>query len=249
MGADRLNRVVSEVAVTTPTGAIVHDPQLTGPWTEACFSAASWRQRGRVVQAAAGGRGTVIFIRGDDGEWALRHYHRGGLPGRLLQDQFLWSGGRLTRSFREWRLLRRLHNDGLPVPRPIAALYRRRGLVYTADLITARIPGAEPLAAHLARGALPVETWRGIGGCIRRFHDAGVFHADLTANNLLLDGEQSPWLLDFDRGRLRASGGWRRSNLDRFLRSLRKISGAGPGLHVEPADWQTLLAGYGPMPA
>jgi 3-deoxy-D-manno-octulosonic acid kinase len=202
-----------------------------------------------VLQTAAGGRGTVVFLRGDDGDWALRHYHRGGLPGRFLDDHFLWLGAAQTRSFREWRLLRRLHAGGLPVPRPIAARYRRRGVGYTADLLTARIPGAEPLSARLARAPLSPEAWRRIGRCLRRFHDAGVFHADLNAHNLLLDEAGTPWVLDFDRGRLRPPGAWRRRNLERFWRSLRKLDSGRSGIHAGAGDRAALLEGYGENPA
>jgi 3-deoxy-D-manno-octulosonic acid kinase len=187
----------------------------------------------------------VVFLRGDDGDWALRHYRRGGLPARLIEDRFLWLGEDRSRSFREWRLLRRLHDAGLPVPRPVAARYVRRGARYSADLITARIADAEPLSARLAHGPLPPTVWRRLGRCVRAFHDAGVFHADLNAHNLLLDGAGTPWLLDFDRGRLRAPGPWRQRNLDRFLRSLEKIRAQRPGLHAGAEDWAALLEGYG----
>mgnify|MGYP001548599691 FL=1 len=224
---------------------MLHDPDIPGPWTYERFTHRYWSDAGRLLQAAVGGRGAVVFLRADEEEWALRHYHRGGLPGRLIDDRFVWQGADRTRSFREWRLLRRLYNDGLPVPRPVAAAYRRRGASYTADLLTVRIPGAEPLAAHVARAALPADVWRDLGRCVRRFHDAGVCHADLNVHNLLLDEARRPWLLDFDRGRVRPPGGWRRENLDRFLRSLRKLLTEQPGVHIQPADWQALLDGYG----
>jgi len=235
-----------------PDGAILHDPRVSGPWTLTRFLPETWREAGRLREEAVGGRGTVVFVASEEDageDWALRHYHRGGLPGRLLDDRFAWTGAALTRSFREWRLLRRLHNDGLPVPRPVAAAYRRQGATYTADLITARIPGAQPLVAHLARGPVPADAWRRLGRCIRRFHDAGVFHADLNVHNLLLDESSRPWLLDFDRGRMRQPGGWRRANLDRFARSLRKAKAMNDAVHVAPADWSALLTGYGQMPA
>ena len=75
---------------------------------------------------------------------------------------------------------------GLPVPTPIAARYRRRGLFYRADLITQRIENSEPLAARLLKGPLSLTQWIAVGRCIRRFHDAGVCHADLNAHNILL---------------------------------------------------------------
>ena len=130
------------------------------------------------------------------------------------------------------------------MPRPVAARYLRHGPAYTADLITGRIPDAAPLSARLARAPLPPATWRRIGRCLRRFHDAGVWHADLNAHNVLLDAADAPWLLDFDRGRLRPAGRWRRRTLERFLRSLRKIAAARPGLHVGAGDWEAMLEGY-----
>ena len=95
-----------------------------------------------------------------------------------------------------------LYRAGLPVPAPIAARYRRNGLFYTADLITQRLEGSESLAAKLARGPISLTQWIAIGRCIRRFHDAGVHHADLNAHNILLADEQVH-LIDFDRCQLR----------------------------------------------
>src|SRR5690606_15004626 len=128
-------------------------------------------------------------------------------------DGFLWPGESHTRCFREWRLLRHMMMLGLPVPRPVAARYHRRGIIYTQDLITVRIPDVEPLSTRLARKKAERETWTAVGACVARFHAAGVWHADLTAHNLQIDTGDRIFLLDFDRGRLRAEGGrWRRQN-------------------------------------
>ncbi|HVF34656.1 MAG TPA: lipopolysaccharide kinase InaA family protein, partial [Candidatus Saccharimonadia bacterium] len=62
------------------------------------------------------------------------------------------------------------------------------------------------------------------GDTIRRFHDAGVWHADLNAHNVLRDEAGAFWLLDFDRGWLAPPRErWRRANLARLERSLRKV--------------------------
>jgi 3-deoxy-D-manno-octulosonic acid kinase len=53
-----------------------------------------------------------------------------------------------------------------------------------------------------------------------------VQHADLNANNIMLDGRGGAWLLDFDRGRLRKPGPWREKTLARLGRSLAKIASA-----------------------
>lgn len=223
-----------------PGWAILHDPVLvSGPGPE-LFDPAHWE--GRVVGRAERGRGNLLFVDAGPRQWAVRHYRRGGMVGRLLVDRFLWRGEALTRSFREWRMLARLHDAGMPVPRPVAAGWRRRGLAYVADLATERIPGAVPLSARIAAGG--AVDWGAVGGVIRKFHDAGACHADLNAHNILLDAAGKVWLLDFDRGRFRAPGPWQRESLDRLNRSLRKIAAAGVGTGFDAAGWSGLLEGY-----
>lgn len=193
---------------------------------------------------AVGGRGAAwIMPAGDgDGEWVLRHYRRGGLPAKLVSDLYLWPGLELTRPWREWHLLAELHSLGLPVPRPVAAQATRHGIGYRGDLITRRIPGAQSLAELLARGASA--PWHETGACIRRFHAAGVWHADLNAHNILADHDGAVWLLDFDRGeRRRPAAGWQQANLERLARSLRKLQ--VPETILQPG-WAELLDGYGP---
>lgn len=235
-----MNAVLSD----TPGGAALHDPRLLDSVPDGLFDPQWWAGRGRLLGPAGEGRGTVFFVAGDRGEWALRHYQRGGFVGRVVNDRYLWAGAERTRSFREWRLLRALYETGLPVPQPVAARYQRKGRRYTADLITVRIPGADPLSARLVAGPLAPSEWQRVGRCIRAFHDASVFHADLNAHNVLLDAEGSPWLLDFDRGRIREDRGWRRSNLERFLRSLNKIRAADPRIVFGEREWAGVMEGY-----
>jgi 3-deoxy-D-manno-octulosonic acid kinase len=129
------------------------------------------------------------------------------------------------------RLLDALRRRGLPVPVPVAAIYRRALLTYVAELITERIVGARSLSELLLAGAMDDARWAAIGRCLRRFHDAGVQHADLNAQNILLDPQGKVWVLDFDRGRERAPGAWRERALGRLARSLAKID-------VARAEWQ-----------
>jgi 3-deoxy-D-manno-octulosonic acid kinase len=174
----------------------------------------------------------------------LRHCHRGGALGRWVADHYLWLGLERARPFVEFRFTRRLRALGLPVPRPVAARLLRNGLVYTGDLITERVTGARPVSALLAAAPVPATAWRAIGRCIRRFHDAGVYHADLTANNILIDGTERVSIIDFDRGGLRQPGAWRVANLARLQRSLRKICGELPPDRFTPGDWTALLDAY-----
>jgi 3-deoxy-D-manno-octulosonic acid kinase len=226
---------------TTGDGAILYDDALLGHPDPALFDPAHWPD----VPRATRGRGAALFIRHAGEHWVLRHYRRGGLVGRLLDDQLAWLGAARTRAFREWSLLAELVALGLPVPRPVAARYRRRGLVYTADLITVRLPGVRSLAERLADDEAGEATWYAVGACIRRFHELGVWHADLNAHNVQVDESGQVWLLDFDRcRRRRLAVGWRRRNLARLQRSLARLR-EREGLGFTGQHWQWLLAGYG----
>lgn len=222
---------------------ILYDASLVNHMREAWFEPATWAGA-PVAPGYSGGRGATLFIECEGQQWVLRHYHRGGTMARIASDGFVFTGADRTRSFREWRLLADIRAEGLPAPRPVAARYVRRGLVYRADLVTVRLPGVVPLSTRLAAGELPDAVWSAVGECVGRFHAARFFHADLTAHNLQVDGGDAIFLLDFDRGRrMPADGAWRRRNLERLHRSFTKISGDGT-FAFRPAHWTALLAGY-----
>jgi 3-deoxy-D-manno-octulosonic acid kinase len=223
---------------------MLYDGSAVNQISPRMFDAGHWNSLDGTPETATGGRGTVVFIRHDGQDWALRHYRRGGLPGRLLSDQFLYLGEPATRSFREFRLLQELYRMGLPVPRPVAAHYQRAGAIYRADLITSRIANARPLSQLLLRDEFPADSWPAVGKLLRRFHEAGVFHADLNAHNILMDDAGEFYLLDFDRGRIRPHGIWISSNLKRLSRSLRKITGNAARFGPQGDAWRHLMAGY-----
>jgi len=189
-----------------------------------------------------GGRGSAWILKHGDDEWVLRHYRRGGLPGRFIRDLYLWTGLEATRAWREWRLLHSLYKEELPVPQPVAAQVLRGGLFYRADLVTRRIPGASSVAERIAADGGSRIPWSEVGRTVRRFHDAGVWHADLNAHNLLLDGQLRVYLIDFDRGMRRGPGAWKAANLARLRRSLNKVT--GHSTVIAPA-WDAFLDGYG----
>lgn len=208
------------------------------------FDAGHWRVRGPVQQLGAG-RGAALRVRAGGADWVLRHYHRGGMVARLLGDRYLWNGADRTRGFAEFRLLAALVRRGLSVPTPVAARYRRVGAHYRADLITGHIGGAQTLAERVRSGVLDGADAQRVGACIAEFHAAGAYHADLNAHNILLDS-QRVWLLDFDRGALRAPArGWQLANLARLRRSLLKLGAARDGeTRFDAAFWGPLMAAY-----
>lgn len=208
-------------------GAILFDAERVARPGAQLFEREHWSARGALTERA-GGRGSIDFIEDGGLRWVMRRYLRGGMAAHFARDCYLFMGEERTRSFRELRLLAALRQRELPVPEPVAACYRRGLLTYSAALITERLPGARSLSETLAPGHMDDARWAAIGRCLRRFHDAGVQHADLNAHNIMLGMNGEVWVLDFDRGRLRTPGSWREHVLDRLARSLAKI-GNGTG--------------------
>lgn len=234
----------TEIVAPTARGAMLYDASRCSQPDERIFDHAAWRARG-ALEETAGGRGSIAFIRDGERRWALRHYRRGGLVARLLDDSYLYTGADRTRAFREWRLLHQLRAWQLPVPGPVAARYVRSGLVYRADLITEELPTRRTLAHALAAGPLELDTWHRVGACVGRLHARGVRHADLNAHNLLVADDASVYVLDFDRGRVSARGPWEQAVLARLKRSLLKVTGGLPADRFDEAAWEALLAGCG----
>ncbi|MYA30860.1 MAG: 3-deoxy-D-manno-octulosonic acid kinase [Gammaproteobacteria bacterium] len=200
---------------------ILHEAQVAGTVTPEWFEHGFWHQRQQWT-AVSGGRGAGGRI-GEDGKWFLRHYLRGGKAALFSRDRYLFLGTRRVRSFAEFRLLASMHEAGLPVPRPIAAHFRRRGITYSANLITEWIEGARSLSRALRERKDALEIMGRVGAIAARFHRAGICHADLNANNILIGPDGGVWLVDFDRARRRSPGGWPNARLRRLKRSLEKL--------------------------
>jgi 3-deoxy-D-manno-octulosonic acid kinase len=241
---DPARHVVHPRIVASGAGAMVYDAALSEPPAWDWFDREWWRGRG-ALRDAGGGRGGVAFLDTPVGAGVLRHFRRGGLVAPLLGDRYLWSGSARSRGFAEFALLARLSQLGLPVPAPIAARYVRHGLYYSADLITRAIDGTRTLAELSAAGNLDAALAGNVGELVARFHVAGVDHADLNAHNILV-AREGLWLIDFDRGEIRASGtAWKLANLARLKRSLLKVGACnGNETVLDRGVWRSLMRGY-----
>jgi 3-deoxy-D-manno-octulosonic acid kinase len=196
-------------------GAIVFDPVRLRQADPRLFEGG----RGEPVGA---GRGHAWFVQGEFGAAVLRHYRRGGWIARLVRDRYLWLGETRTRSLAEFALMRRLRVLGLPVPAPLAASYRRRGPFYRAAILVERVVPASTFADRVAGQGLAAP-WDRVGSAVGRCHARGARHADLNGHNLLLDGSDAVWLIDWDKGAIEPGpGDWCAAVLDRLERSLRK---------------------------
>ena len=195
-----------------------------------------------LVAGTSAGRSSAWFFTYAGEPMVLRHYWRGGIVARFCRDVYVWAGRDRTRAFREYRLLARMRSMGLPVPAPVAARVQRRGPIYRGDLVTATIAESETLDDRLRAGTVSAEAWQGVGIAIRQCHEAGACHADLNVRNILLDSRDTPWVIDWDQGRLRMTDPrWQQENLDRLRRSLAK----DPTLDAAAQEgWDALMAGY-----
>ena len=236
---------MTETVEKTATGAIVYDQTLINQISDECFVPEGWLHaeavRGRLRSA---GRGNTVFIGNEPRQFVLRHYLRGGMVGRWVRDRYVFTGADRTRSFMEWRLLHKLSARRMRVPRPVAARYCRRGLFYTADLVTVTLPDIMSLSQYIAGDDLDETFWHDAGAAIREFHAAGVYHADMNAYNLQIDTDGRLWMLDFDKCALRAPGRWQQQSLQRLQRSLLKIVRLDPQVRFRASNWEALLAGY-----
>jgi len=202
-----------------------------------------------------GGRGQAWFVDIDGLSGVYRKYLRGGLLSRLIQQTYFSFNLENTRSIKEWRMLQWMHEQGLPVPLPIAASVCRWPFsfspLYRAQILVQRIPDVQTLDEVLIQRALSTAEWQRIGECIRCFHQAGVYHADLNANNILLDARGKVFLIDFDKGELRGDGQsqaltstWMQENLQRLKRSLMKLQGVHETYYFSKDCWQLLIEAY-----
>ena len=236
---------MTESVEKTPKGAILYDRQVISSMTEDRFTPGGWMHaepiKGRL---GSGGRGNTMFVGNIPRQFVLRHYVRGGMIGKIVKDLYIWAGAEETRPFREWRMLAKMADNGLRVPRPAAARYVRSGPFYRADLITVRVPNVRALSTWIHEQKGGETFWQGVGHGIFEFHSHGVYHADMNAYNLQIDVDGHLWMLDFDRGKLLAAGPWRQGTLNRLHRSLQKIKLQDPTLHYDEECWEQLLQGY-----
>lgn len=150
-----------------------------------------------------------------------------------------------------WGAARALDVRGIPTPKALALLTRRRfGLPAEAILLTERIDHARSLWSDLMERYYPpaekartdlVDRIAPLAGWVRRFHDTGIYHRDLNPANLLVAStatEDRFFVIDLDSvvaGR-RLTDRRRQKNLVQL--------GLLPEGHVTPRDRLRFLRDY-----
>ena len=213
---------------------------ITKDW----FTPNYWQCKDAII-AEKKGRSTAWFFDYSYGVGVLRHYWRGGMIGKIISDQYLYTGFKNTRVYKEYLLLTELDRRGLNVPKPLAANIAKHGLYYRGDLISQAIPNAESLLEILKTRTLTGDEITTVGKTIAVFHQNGVFHADLNINNILLDNSGKVYIIDFDRGRLvKPMHQCLRSNIQRLSQSFIKEAKRNSNFYWDPTQWQLLVNAY-----
>ncbi|PKG97828.1 3-deoxy-D-manno-octulosonic acid kinase [Paraglaciecola sp. MB-3u-78] len=206
------------------------------------FSGQYWQTQDAITGQAIG-RGTTYFFQHDKNEYVLRHYRRGGLIGKVLSDQYLFTGLEQSRAWREFKLLQHMQKLGLSSPKPSAAMVTKHGFYYQADIISTKIPSAQDLHHILLNSDLTTNEWQKVGQTIAEFHNHQIYHHDLNIHNIMLDAEHRVWLIDFDKCGIKPENSWKKSNMARLKRSFEKEQRLR-NIHWKYANWEILMSAY-----
>ena len=243
----------TESRLTDKKGSfLLYDPELLQSPEVSLLNQDLLKQADNYQLITSSGRGQAWFVELAGISAVYRQYMRGGMVARLNRQTYISLNHENTRSFKEWRLLQWMLKQGLPVPRPVAASICRIPFSYSpfyqAQILVERLPDVETLDYMLSQRVIEGEIWLAVGQCIRRFHNAGIYHADLNANNILLNAQSTVYLIDFDKGELREgqqeNARWKQENLLRLKRSLNKQQSIHQQYNFTEENWQVLLAAY-----
>ena len=144
-----------------------------------------------------------------------------------------------SKARKEWQMARQALRKGIPTPMPLAMAERRTGrFLQDAFLITQAIVPSSPLIELVPDGKQKALLSRA-ARLIREAHEAGFFHQDLHAGNILVgEKDNKLYLIDLHRSRFvrRLSKHKRLWNLAQFFYSLKGS--------LSTEDKETLLQQY-----
>ncbi len=144
--------------------------------------------RAAVITTAITGLGPVV----------IKQYLRGGLMRFFIKNRYFKCGK--TRSQVEYELMHKIRELGICTPEPIAYAYRGFPL-YLSWLITRKIKRASTLAELSRHDINRVTSIMGkVIEQIARLIECRFRHVDLHPGNILVDGDNNIYIIDFDKG-------------------------------------------------
>jgi len=162
---------------------------------------------------------------GAPGRVFVRQAKRGGLIGAVLGGLYK----SVRRPLQEVRAATVARSAGVGVPEPLAVRVTRvGGVFYRFTVITREIENAQDLLTFASSPSASGkhEAIDRVADEMRRLHESGVYHADLTMKNILLSGS-STYIIDLDKATLVSARSERldMTNLARLNRSVVKLLG------------------------
>ncbi|MCB0311003.1 MAG: phosphotransferase, partial [Bdellovibrionales bacterium] len=134
------------------------------------------------------------------GKVVVKHYHRGGIFGHLVKQTYLRLGP--LRSEAEFLLLQQVKSLGVNVPEPVAFV-REGAFLYKTWLITREVEGKQSLAQIAQDDEDRVSRYMPeVLRQLKKLIEHRIQHVDLHPGNVLVDGEDQVFLLDFDKARV-----------------------------------------------
>lgn len=134
------------------------------------------------------------------GRVVLKTFHRGGLLRFVNRQSFIRTKEK-GRSQKEFEVLEKVRSLGVNAPKPLFFIETRKSL-YKAWLLMEEIEGGKTLSAlsteneDIVRKVFP--------GCMAQIEILirnKIFHIDLHPGNMMIDGDEKPWIIDFDRAK------------------------------------------------
>lgn len=176
------------------------------------------------TETALGRGGTRRFVLPGGKAVYVRKYLRGGFVRHFARDRYL---RRPPRPIRELVITEHARAAGCPVPTVLAACVEEAGLFYRGWLVTAAIEPAVTLFRALDEAVdeqATVVLLEAAGRSARVLHAAGIYHPDLTGDNMLVRDDGSVSVVDLDRAFVGRPDSARLAGrgLDRLWRSLVK---------------------------
>ncbi|NUN50486.1 MAG: hypothetical protein HUU15_16860 [Candidatus Brocadiae bacterium] len=174
--------------------------------------ALAWPDLVAASRGLEGGRGGIREL---PGGLILRRCRRGGALGAWLGDRHLSP----RRAMEEMTVSERLLRDGVGVAEVVGVRAEKHGLAWRLDVVTRKIEDATPL-----RDLLPRAPVAAVARAVRRMHDAGLRHADLNLQNILVTRAGDVRIIDLAGSRVLRPlpESARLDNLARLYRSLVK---------------------------
>ena len=149
------------------------------------------------AQGVLAGRQSVTIVELEDiGPVAVKQFARGGMIRHLNRNRYIhWPR---SRSEREFRWLQTVRRFGIAAPEPIAFAIRGR-ISGQCWLIMRALADHCSLIQTAQYGRLDDGLRRQVADQIRILMTHGIWHRDLHPGNVLVDRDNDPHIIDFDK--------------------------------------------------